>query len=58
MLEGFVGGLLTAWILSWFGVDHMIIDSLYEVFNISISESVYYVGFRLIGLIGGAFKKD
>lgn len=58
MLEGFVGGLLTAWILSWFGVDHMIIDSLYEVFNISISESVYYVGFGLIGLIGGAFKED
>lgn len=58
MLGGFVAGLVTAWILALFGVDKMIIDSLYEIFDISISVSVYYIGFGLIGLIGGAFKKD
>lgn len=58
MLEGFVGGLFTAWVLTWFGVDKMIIESLYEVFDVSISVSVYYIGFGIIGLVGGAFRKN
>ena len=53
MLNGFISGLFTAWVLSWFGVDGMIITSLKEVFNINISVSTYYIGFGLIGLISG-----
>jgi len=57
MLEGFVGGLIIAWLLTWFRVDHIIITAIQETFKITISISQYYIVFALIGLIGGFFKR-
>ena len=57
MLEGFVSGLIVAWVLSLFQVDNMVIRSVAEVFKIGISVSSYYIGFGLLGLIGGAFRR-
>jgi hypothetical protein len=57
MLNGFIGGLLVAWILSWFGVDNMVIRSVAEIFKVGMSVSTYYISFGIIGLIGGAFGK-
>ena len=51
MLNGFIYGLITAWILSWFGVDNIIITSTKEILKLTISESTYYVAAGLIGLV-------
>ena len=51
MLSGFIYGLLVAWFLSLFGVDKMIITSVQEVFQMTISASTYYVVAGLFGLI-------
>ena len=56
MLGGFVSGLIVAWILSWFNVDSMIINSAREMFQASMSISSYYVCFGLLGAISGAFR--
>ncbi|MBC7088059.1 MAG: hypothetical protein H5T96_06165 [Tissierellales bacterium] len=56
MLGGFLIGIFVAWILSFFGVDSMIIQGLYELFNIEITSAGYYTLFALIGLVGGAIK--
>lgn len=58
MLGGFVGGLLVAWILSLFGVHHMVINSVKELLGATISVSTYYISFGIIGLVSGAFSKD
>ena len=59
MLEGFVGGLFTAWVLSLFEINDMIIEVLQPfVKNIILTDSHYYVLFGLIGLIGGSFGKQ
>jgi len=58
MLGGFVAGLITAWILSLFGVNTIIIEVMQQlVKNIILTNSHYYIIFGLIGLIGGAFNK-
>lgn len=56
MLSGLLGGLLVAWILSLFDFDKMVINSIYEVFDIEISKDLYYVIFALIGLISYILK--
>lgn len=56
MLSGLLGGLLVAWILSLFDFDKMVINSIYEVFDIEISKDLYYVIFALIGLISYLLK--
>jgi hypothetical protein len=58
MLEGFVGGLIVAFILSLFCVDEMIIEVLQPfVKTVTLTGSHYYIMFGLIGLIGGALGK-
>lgn len=57
MLDGFVGGLIVAWILSLFNVDSMVLEVCQSFTDIQLTTSYYYIGFALIGLIGGAFKK-
>lgn len=57
MLIGFISGLIVAFILSLFSVDTMIIQVIQEIFSKDISTATYYIGFGLIGLIGGAFKR-
>ena len=57
MLEGFIGGLLTAWILTLFDMNIMIIEVLQPyVKHVELTNSHYYILLGLIGLIGGAFK--
>ncbi|ELC8442194.1 hypothetical protein QYB59_001215 [Clostridium perfringens] len=56
MLSGLLGGLFVAWILSLFDFDKMVINSIYEVFDIEISKDLYYVIFALIGLISYILK--
>ncbi len=56
MLGGFLIGILVAWILSFFGIDSMIIQGLNELFKIEITSAGYYTLFALIGLVGGAIK--
>lgn len=59
MLSGFVGGLIVAWILSWFGVNTLLI-SVFQPFvtQVILTNAHYYVAFALIGLIGGAIGRD
>ncbi|MDD3613307.1 MAG: hypothetical protein WAP98_06760 [Caldicoprobacterales bacterium] len=50
-MGGIVGGLVLAWILTWFRVDNIIINGVNELFGLEITRSGYYVMFALIGLI-------
>lgn len=50
-MGGIVGGLVLAWILTWFRVDNIIINGVNELFGLEITGSGYYVMFALIGLI-------
>jgi NhaP-type Na+/H+ or K+/H+ antiporter len=54
MLWGLIGGLLVGWILSWFGVDTLIINGLKQLINPNITHTAYYCIFALIGALGGA----
>lgn len=56
MLGGFIAGLIVAWILSLFGIDHLVINSAKELLNANNSISTYYIIFAIIGLLGGAFS--
>lgn len=58
MLGGFLVGLSTAWFLTIFGVDTMIIDVIQPMTETAITASHYYVVFGLIGLVGGAFSRN
>lgn len=57
MLSGFLSGLLTAFVLSFFGVDHMFIEVV-QIFTLGLplTTSHYYMFFGFIGLLGGAFR--
>lgn len=45
------GSLLGAWILSWFGFDHVMQTGMKEVFEVYISKTGYYFIFGFAGLI-------
>ena len=51
-MNGIIGGLFLAWVLTWFNVDRIIIDGINELFAMSISKAGYYVLFAIIGFIG------
>lgn len=57
MYSGFIGGIIVAWILSLFGMDHMILEVCQSFTEVQLTTSYYYIGFALIGLVGGAFNK-
>jgi ABC-type uncharacterized transport system permease subunit len=57
MLSGFVGGLITAWILTIFDIDDILIGFFKETFKKSISINTYYVAFGILGMIAGLFGK-
>lgn len=58
MLDGFVGGLFVAFILSLFSVDEMILEVLKPfITTITLTKSHYYILFGLIGLVGGLFRR-
>ncbi|MBE3101007.1 MAG: hypothetical protein IMZ47_01905 [Firmicutes bacterium] len=50
-MNGIIGGLFLAWVLTWFNVDRIIIDGINELFALSISTAGYYVLFAIIGFI-------
>lgn len=56
ILDGFVGGLFVAWILTWFDVDLMVLEVIQPFTHIQLTESHYYILIAMIGLIGGAFS--
>ena len=58
MFGGLIGGIFVAWFLSLFGVNNLIIRGLHELIGISISNAGYYTIFAIIGVFGGAIKKD
>jgi hypothetical protein len=55
VLEGFVGGLIVAWILTGFEVDLMLLEVIQPFLDIQLTESHYYILMAMIGLVGGAF---
>lgn len=56
MLTGFLAGLLVAWVLSWFGVNHMLISCIQPfVHGVVLNDTYYYLVFAIIGVLGGAF---
>lgn len=58
ILEGFVGGLFVAWILSWFNVDVMLLEVIQSFIEIQLTTNHYYILVAMIGLIGRAFQKE
>ena len=58
MLGGFVSGLIIAWILSLFGIDHMLIDVVQPFVTITLTTNHYYIFFALIGMLGGIFNRS
>ena len=55
ILDGFVGGLFAAWILTWFDVDLMVLEVIQPFIDIQLNTSHYYILIAMIGLVGGAF---
>lgn len=59
MIAGILVGLLSAWILSLFGFNTMLIEVLQPFFNnIVLTNSHYYVLFSFAGLIYIIFHKN
>ena len=59
MLEGFVSGLFTAFILLIFEVNKMLLEVAQPyIKDTTLTDSHYYILFGLIGLVGGAFSKQ
>lgn len=52
MLGGFIGGIFTAWFLTWFGIDEIIIQGVKDLFGWEITEASYYLIFGIMGLGG------
>lgn len=48
---------MLAWILSWFGVDLVIINGINELFRLQIGVAGYYVLFALAGFISMLFAR-
>lgn len=58
MFEGLVGGLVIAWLLSCFNVDSMVLEVLQPHISVVLTQSHYYIGFAILGLIGGLLGKN
>lgn len=44
--------IIVGWILSWFKIDILIIQSFKELFNKDITKATYYFLFLCIGVLG------
>lgn len=53
MLNGFIGGIIVAWFLTLFNVDHYCIQAAKELLHADISVATYYIVFGIIGAITG-----
>ena len=58
MLEGFVAGLIIAYILTFFNVDNIIINAI-QLFvpDIKITIDIYYVLFGVLGMMSELIKE-
>lgn len=43
--------LLIGLVLSWFGFDSVFIESMKEVFNLTVTHSTYYMMFGFLGMV-------
>ena len=58
MINGFVGGLIIAYILKTFwNIDVMMIDVVKQTFEYSLTIEQYFVGFGVAGIIEEFFRK-
>lgn len=48
-------GLLCAWVLSWFNFDTMLIQTVKDLFDVTMSVFNYYIVFAMIGFVGSCF---
>lgn len=55
MISVFIGGLLTAWVLSWFGFDELIMSFSNDTFKYKLTSSQYYVGFATLTVVSSFF---
>ena len=58
MLGGLIFGLVIGWVVSLFGGDSLLINGIRELTGNDITSAGYYTIFAIIGLIGGALKKQ
>ena len=57
MLDGIIGGLIVAWVLSLFGVDEICINVLQPfIRGITLTTDHFYFAFGIIGLIAWIFN--
>lgn len=58
MLEGFVAGLIIAYILTFFNVDNIIINTIQPFIpDIKITIDIYYVLFGILGMVSELIKE-
>ncbi len=46
-----IGTMIIAWILTWFGLDNLIITGINEIFNTDFTVAIYWLIFFIIGAI-------
>ena len=58
MLEGFVAGLIIAYVLTFFNVDNIIINTIQSFIpDIQITIDIYYTLFGVVGMVSGLIKE-
>lgn len=53
MLGGILGGLLTAWVLTMFKAEDVVIEFAQHFTEIELGIEHYYMFFGAVGLVGG-----
>ncbi|MGI6574626.1 MAG: hypothetical protein ACOX3A_01950 [bacterium] len=56
MLGGLIAGLVVGWVISLFGVNEILIQGLFELTGIAISNAGFYTILVIIGILGGAIS--
>ena len=57
MIGGLIVGLFIGWVLSWFGIDIILIQGIRDLFGYSLTVQAYYVSFAVLGLLSGFIHK-
>jgi len=53
MADGLLSALLFAWVLSWFGFDHLATKGIEELLHTNVTVASYYLIAAVLGIIGG-----
>lgn len=51
-----IESLLTAWFLTWFGIDDMLIEVFQPFIDVKLTSSHYYVTFFFVGVVLAILK--